>query len=104
MLKKFSIFVLSAALLGSLSAIASHNYSGTITGIQLVDTGSMQFRLTLSSAMTNCDLNFAFVEIGSALFSADTAGLMTAYSQGKTVNLQVNRETSGYCRIYFASY
>jgi len=104
MWKKLSMLALSAALLGSQPAIASDNYSGTITGIQLVDTGSMQFRVTLSSTMTNCDLNFAFVETSSALFSAYSAGLMTAYSQGKTVNLQVNRETSGYCRIYSASY
>lgn len=82
-MKRLSIAALSAALLASQPAIASDSYSGTITGIQLVDTGSMQFRVTLSSAMTNCNLNFAFVETSSALFSAYSAGLMTAYSQGR---------------------
>ena len=102
-MKKLAIVAASAALLASQPAFAD-TYSGTITLIQIVDTGSMQFRVTLNTTMSNCDLNFAFVETGSALFSAYTAGLMTAYSQGKTVNLQVNREASGYCRIYFASY
>lgn len=83
------------------SAFAGYNYSGLVTGIQTVDTGSMHFRVTLNTTMTNCDLNFAFVETSSTLFTSYVSGLTTAYSTGKPITLQVNREASGFCRIYF---
>lgn len=94
-----------AAMAACLSAPAfADTYSGTVTQLQAVDTGSMDFRVTLNTAMTNCNLNFAFIEHSSALFDAVVATLTTAYGTGKAVTLQVNRETSGYCRIYFVSY
>lgn len=90
--------------LGVGSPAFADTYSGTITQVQINDTGSMQFRVFLSTAMTNCSLNFAFVEPSSTIFSTWVAGLTTAYSTGKPVSLQVTREASGYCRIYFAQY
>lgn len=89
--------------ISSVPALAD-TYSGLVTGLQIVDTGSMQFRVTLNTTMTNCSLNFAFVEPSSTVFSSYVAGLTTAYSVGKPVSLQVNREAGGYWRIYFASY
>jgi hypothetical protein len=102
MFKKFVIAIM-VILLPS-AAWASDTYSGHIIILQTVDTGSMQFRVSLDTAMTNCTYNFAFVEPSSTVFSAYVSGMTTAYSLGKTVSLQVNRETSGYCRIFFLSY
>ncbi|WCM25162.1 hypothetical protein NDN01_13875 [Sphingomonas sp. QA11] len=43
-------------------AQASDTYSGKIAVLQVNDTGAMHFRVALNTTMTNCDLNFAFVE------------------------------------------
>jgi hypothetical protein len=105
LLKRIKLLVLAALIaLSPSSAMAGYTYSGLVTGTQTVDTGSMHFRVFLNTTMTNCDLNFAFVETSSTLFTSYVSGLTTAYSLGKPVTLQVNREASGYCRIYFLSY
>ncbi|MES2452786.1 MAG: hypothetical protein V4610_19710 [Pseudomonadota bacterium] len=86
------------------TAQASDTYSGKITVLQVNDTGTMHFRVALNATMTNCDLNFAFVEKSSTVYDTIVATMTTAYNLGKTVTLQVNRETNGYCRIFFVSY
>lgn len=105
LLKRIQLLLLAGAIgLCPSAAFAGYTYSGLVTGTQTVDTGSMHFRVTLNTTMTNCDLNFAFVETSSTLFASYVAGLTTAYSTGKPVTLQVNREASGFCRIYFLAY
>jgi hypothetical protein len=95
--------ILLAGWLAALSANSAHadTYSGQISALQVSDTGSMDFRVILNTSMPNCNLNFAFAEHSSALYASFVAELTTAYSTGKIVYLQVNREASGFCRISF---
>lgn len=82
-------FLLLAGLVGLSpgSAFAGYIYSGLVTVVQTVDTGSMHFRVTLNTTMTNCDLNFAFVEASSTLITSYVPRLTTAYSLGKPITL-----------------
>lgn len=96
---------LASVLIGLFPGSAfADTYTGKISIIQINDTGSMDFRVFLNVPMANCSLNFGFVDRTSGLFNAYIAGLSTAYSLNKTVILQVTREASGFCRIYFAQY
>ena len=97
------LLVFLSFLLGG-TANASATYSGHVTGVQIVDTGSMDFRVTLDTNMPACNLNFAYVNHSSALFSAFVADITTAYSTNKPINLQVNVDSNGYCNVYFFSF
>jgi hypothetical protein len=66
----------------SADAFAYDTYAGKITRIQVVE-GSMQLRISLDITMTNCDLDFAFVETSSSLFSLYSSSFTTAYASLK---------------------
>jgi hypothetical protein len=97
------VMALMSAVLASSPAFAFDTYSGKITAIQTIDS-VMHFRVILDTPMTNCNLNFAFVETSSSAYNTFVSELTTAYITSKTVTLQVTRETSGFCRINFMQY
>lgn len=101
---KFALTLLNLiACFCTLPAQAQTSFSGKIVKVQIADD-AMQLRVFLDVTMSNCNLNFAFIEPTSSTYATYAAAIMTAYTQSKNVSIQVNRETTGYCRIYFLEY
>ncbi len=77
------------ALIGLFPSTAlADTYTGKVSLLRINDTGSIDFRVFLDTPMTNCNLNFGFVDRTSGLFNVYVAGLSSAYSMGETVSLQ----------------
>lgn len=86
-------------LMGPLNANAYWTGEFKPIGPYVSGAENFHFRVDGVPATANCVSSFAFINKSDGGSSVKIATLLLAYAQGKKIDLYVDKEASGYCRI-----
>ncbi len=74
-------------------------YSGRITNLLGSASGNMAFRVTLSTTLTGCSGNMAYIEPTHSNYAAYVSTLTTAAASGKITHIWVTAQPTGFCTL-----